>query len=299
MNILISINKGFIKYSKDMLFSLAYHNKDFLNVYLMYMDLEEREISDLKEYVQKSCHGMLIPCKFDSSNLQGMPTTNGKKAYFGLEAYSRLLCQFILPDEVEKILYLDVDMLINKDLSELYNLEFEGSYYIACSDIEANIDNSNKERLDLPMDYNYVNSGMLLINVKKLRKNHSAKYIYEFIRDVSNKLVYPDQDVLNLLYLKNIKVVSNRYNCVIKSLKCLKENISDIVIYHYAGQEKTWKIKGGRYNIKYLIPYYKCLYYQKRIMELVVIFVLHRIYHTYYIIWPNFKKVIKKIIRKN
>lgn len=288
MNILISVNRDFFEHAKEMLFSLASNNEEFLNIFLMHKELTNSMQEEIKQFIQNKCHGELHIVNFQIDELKNMPVTNGKGAYFGLEAYNRLFCQYVLPEEIDRILYLDADILINSNISTLYNMEFESNiFYVGCKD-ESAINKNDNIRLNLSSDYPYVNSGMLLINVKGLRNKYTIAEIIDYVKEKKEILLYPDQDILNLLYKDEIKVISNSYNYILKDIDFYKDEQPYII--HYAGQEKPWKIEGGKYKFYYLKPYYKNLIKQKKIIKLIEMFFLHR---GYYILF-KIKKCLKK-----
>lgn len=289
MNILISMNKSFVKYAKDMLYSLSSNNNEFLDIYLMYNNIDQKLISKFQIFIEKKCNGKLHLIKFNEKKLKNMPVTNGGKAFFGLEAYNRLFCQYFLPESVDRILYLDVDVIVDKNLSELYNMDFEDNMYIACRDLSGIKDNE-QERLGLDKEYQYVNSGVLLINVRKLREKYDINTLLSFIENNKSKLVYPDQDILNLFFYKEIKLISNKYNYVIKDVAHLTENIDEICIYHYAGCEKPWKASGGIHK-KYCIPYYYNLFKQKKFFKLIYLYFIHILY----LVCRKLKSILNRI----
>ena len=99
--------------------------------------------------------------------------------------------------DCDKALYLDTDILINDDLSMLYNLNLKDYIIGACPDI--NNKNFNK-RLDLPQSYTYFNSGMLLINPALWKKNRVSQKLANITKNSASILTYVDQDAFNLLF---------------------------------------------------------------------------------------------------
>lgn len=105
--------------------------------------------------------------------------------------YHRLLAPDILPESIDKIVYLDCDVIVEKDLKELFDIDL-GDNLIAAVEDEAALQNCI--RLDLDF---YFNSGVILFNIKKLRKfdlfNKCLSYFYK------NKgiITLQDQDILN------------------------------------------------------------------------------------------------------
>lgn len=290
MNILISTNRKFLKHAKEMLISLADSNNEFLNIFLLNNEIPEKIKQETKLFVKNRCHGKLTVIESKIDYLRNMPISDGKKAFFGIEAYNRLFCQFFLPENIDKILYLDSDILVNSDISKLYNMKLNTNIlYIACKD-ESAIHGDDNKRLNLPDNYSYVNSGVLLINIKDLRKKYTMEEIINFIKNKKDILKYPDQDILNLLYCNEIKTISNRYNFILKDIDYYDKNELAYII-HYAGLEKPWKIKGGRYKIAYLIYYYRILLKEKKFLKLICIFLLHRIYYVFCVLKKKLKKI--------
>lgn len=256
MNLLFSVNKKFLDELKDMLFSVAYNNKRFLNVYIMNIELDDDDINFLSKFVAERCHGKLIPLKFDISSIKNMPVTDDEGDYFGLEAYARIFSPYTVSEDVKRLLYLDADMLCNENLEELYDMDFEGNCIIACED--KGIDLETKKRLDLPMDYQYINSGVLLMNLEALRKEYTEEELVSLILSQSKILNYIDQDFINKNFKNKIKIVSNKYNFLTKDLDISKVDYKP-AIYHYAGSVKPWHDNVNRFSEELLAPYYENL----------------------------------------
>lgn len=119
----------------------------------------------------------------------------------------RLLLWDILPAEVDRVLHLDGDMIINRDLGELYETDFEDNDLVACKDVlaatarkEYCIKTHGKEFTHLFEEGKYFNAGMILMNVKKNRGKGLLKIYEELAKKLNYVLPYPDQDLLNLYH---------------------------------------------------------------------------------------------------
>ena len=99
---------------------------------------------------------------------------------------------------------------------------------------------------------------MLLINLQKLRENYTERDIVRLIRENQDKLVYPDQDFINLIFKDDIKIISNKYNLVIKDVRFNKLKEKPLII-HYAGSFKPWDDNVSRFEIEYMMPYYDAM----------------------------------------
>ena len=258
INILMSVNKKFLEHIEELLYSLVNYTDKALKIYLMYVETElnNDDLEYIKKFVEGTNQASVEPVKFDVRALEGMPVTDNEGAFFGMEAYSRLFCAFKLPEDMERILYLDADMICTGDIEELYNLDFDDKIWVAAPD--NGIQEKDLNRLGLPLDYKYINSGMLLINLKKLRTNYTERFIVEKIRENKDILIYPDQDFVNKIFKDEIKVVSTKYNLIAKDVR-YKDLDEKPLIIHYAGSTKPWHDDVSRFEIEYIEPYYTAM----------------------------------------
>ena len=88
-----------------------------------------------------------------------------------------------LPDNIDRILYLDSDTVVINKLNELYNMNFEDNYFIAATHIGKAVHKFNEMRLGIKQDEPYINTGVLLINLKELRKINIEKDVIDFIEN--------------------------------------------------------------------------------------------------------------------
>ena len=153
--------------------------------------------------------------------------------------------------QYDKILYLDVDMIIQKDLSELYNTEIGNMYAGVVCDVGDSFYNltgrTNVEK--------YFNAGMILYNAKKYRENGLCKKLVDIYTKQPKKLLLMDQDALNIAFNNQIKILSPIYNfqqscCEYWQKDVLKYyniqvndiKLENIVIIHYT-RMKPWIYK--------------------------------------------------------
>ena len=112
----------------------------------------------------------------------------------------------ILP-YVDKIIYTDIDVINLADLTEMYNIEFkEKMYYCATLDYKFMTDEIKKFGINITK---YINSGILLINLKDIRKDGIEKKIRDFISKY--ELKFPDQTAINAVCNNNIQILPYKY----------------------------------------------------------------------------------------
>jgi len=254
-----------------MLYSLFCSNEEnTFKIYLMHSRIPDIELEELNNYIVKNWpNNSLIPIKIPNDDFKNAPVLS----YYSEEMYYRLFAHKYLPQEMERILYLDPDILVINKINELYNVDFENNLFAACYHNKIFIKGINRIRLLHYQIEEYYNSGVLMMNLNLQRKRINEDEIYNFIEKNKAVLVLPDQDVLNSLYSKNIKNMDEtlynydtRFYSYYKFLSKGKVDMDYIfdktVILHFCGKKKPWKkpYSGEFYSL------YK--HYQKQVEKL-------------------------------
>lgn len=241
MNIAIATNETFVKYAYVMLTSLLENNRDReISIYVLMQD--EKLGSILKNLENK------YKVKIDIISMPDdiFPVNMVYTDFWPMEIWYRTALPILLPKEVERILYLDVDVVICKSLDKLYDVDFDGAMFAAAVDDfcpEGKQRELFKDHL-LDSNFRYFNSGVLLMNIEEMRRTNAFQLIVEKAVEKKELLSMPDQDILNFLYWDRIKYIDDLdYNFLArlqfkngKGYKWAKDNAT---IVHYAGH-KPW-----------------------------------------------------------
>ena len=213
MNLMIVTNSRYLAATRVMLYSFFQNHKGAVTVYLPYEDLTEAELKQLGEFCSSWEGKKLVPLYVGTDFKEEVRSRNG----IMVETYYRILGWKLLPPEVHRILYLDVDMVINGSLDELYQTDFKNAVFAVCEDIFGIINGfhqGNKARLGLGPDRSYFNAGMLLVNVDELRRTSEVEKILAQVYKDYERYEYNDQDVLNEMYQDRLIYVGwDQYNC--------------------------------------------------------------------------------------
>ena len=119
--------------------------------------------------------------------------------------YYKLLIPLIFPD-FERIIFLDSDTLIFKDISEMFNLPFNDTYILGYPFHTA--DSLYKFGIH---SKNYINAGVILINIKKIREDGKDLELINFTKKKGKRLFFLEQDAINYVYLKKIGLLPLKY----------------------------------------------------------------------------------------
>jgi lipopolysaccharide biosynthesis glycosyltransferase len=271
MNLTFVVNRNYVEPLKVFLYSFFAHHAGAVDVYMLYLNLDDDTLRGLTAYCASWEGKKLIPVKVDLGKLSDLYATEA----FPSEVYLKLLCADILPQDVSKVLCLDLDMVVNKPLDCLYATDLTGYPVAACKDIYGYIFGEcarNLARLGICGEYAYFNSGMLLFNLDYLREGDWGKRMLAFAKAHADNLKWPEQDVMNCLWAeKYLPVNWHDYNCppvmyVMKNSDVAEGRIdplcqADIAeitsfdgyadytqalcdnasIIHYIGETKPWK----------------------------------------------------------
>lgn len=214
MNIMIVTNSAYLKSTYIMLYSLfLQHHQEKMNIYLPYEDISENELAELTAFVESYAGKKICPLYVGEEFKTKVHSRNG----INVETYYRILGINLLPESVERTLYLDVDMVIRGSLNALYETKLGNAAFAVCEDIYGIINGfhaANKRRLLIPEEYSYFNAGVMLYNVKFLRDTGAVEKILDNIYQNYERYEYNDQDVMNEMYYDNLVYVGwDEYNC--------------------------------------------------------------------------------------
>ena len=181
-----------------------------------------------------------------SRELEGIKNSFKDVYHFSVAAYYRLFIASLFP-EYDKILYLDCDLVVLGDVSELYRTELGENIIGACP--EAFVQNTPEFRLyaelALGLDPDrYINTGVLLINLDAFRKYEIEKKFVELITEYDFDLLDPDQAYLNYLCCGKILILPNGWNKEPMPIRC--EGKKNIV--HFALYKKPWQYDDVMYG---------------------------------------------------
>ncbi len=246
MNILVTLDANYIPYLNVMLSSMLHANSgERFDVYLLQSSVTEEDTAQTRKILGKE--NRLILVNANEAGLQDAPTTSR----YPKEIYYRIFAAKYLPDNLDRILYLDPDIIVNGHLRELYDLPMEEYFFAAASHTGAIITSINSIRLDMEENSPYINSGVMLMNLKKLRAEQNYEDVFRFIEKRKNFLLLPDQDIISSLYGSKIYALdAYRYNMteyLYQTHSPFERGFdltwvrSHAVIIHYCGRNKPWK----------------------------------------------------------
>lgn len=249
MNLLFTLDENYLDPLFTALRSIFRSNdKEKMTIYLMHQNIPKNRISEVDQFVKGNGHTFFpVDCK--KTFLEEVIVNR----YYSIEMYYRLLAPFVLPIELDRILYLDPDIINLRSFSSFYKQDFEGKLFVATTHDYATkwIQPINNIRLGTLSSEDYFNTGVILMNLTLIRNTRNIEEITTAIRINKNRLVLPDQDIFNHLYWNEVKEADWRiYNLDARFYSQLKrvfprkfsiEWVEEKVVFiHYCGKHKPW-----------------------------------------------------------
>ncbi len=229
------------------------------NIYLIVKNVEQRDVQKVRLLEETNFEINIIDSKVQSEQFTKEDAHVSDMA----------LVKFALPEilnNLDKVLYIDGDIIIQDTLCELFNTRLENYYAAVVRDIMAEQGVPTvfqKLHSDLPF---YFNSGMMLLNLKKMRRDNIEKKLWEYKKNGIN--YYMDQDALNVVFDGNVKCIPWKYNYMVTLTRSMDkivfpqeyemdilsteaERLQEAKLIHLTDRMKPWK---------YVVPYYTELF---------------------------------------
>lgn len=225
----------------------------YLDFYVMIsgeVSKDDRNRMKLLENLYQNCSVKLIDMK---NKFQEIRMTDR----ITVPTYYRLALPSIMA-EYDKILYLDGDIIVRKDLWDMYSADIKDNYIAGVKDFGiVNSGESYAKRMGIKDLNKYVNAGILVMNINQMRKDNIEEKFNNFLPELKHRRLFNnDQDVINAICYDKIKFLSPEYNAMqhfcfdYKNIPHLvdcydmqeyKKSCIDPAIVHYTYVYKPWK----------------------------------------------------------
>ncbi|RZK45188.1 MAG: glycosyltransferase family 8 protein [Hymenobacter sp.] len=231
---------------------LENNKKNTIFFHVIATGISEEEQQKIEYYVAESNANIKF-YKIDLALAESFPISS---PHFTAATYYRLFFPALVPANVQRLLYLDVDIVVNKDLLKFYELEI-GNFVLAAA-----LDPGMKVRpeLNIVQHDSYFNAGVLLINIEKWRRLNITDKAIQYIIDYPERILHDDQDALNAVLINNWFRIDKKLNLQRLSVpnvsrEHLKSFIEGVVIIHYTSYDKPWN-RFCTHPLKYLYDFY-------------------------------------------
>lgn len=252
INLLFASDNDYLKYTATTLASVLESIRDPrpLRVFVMLdRELPEEALSKFSK-LQTIRDFEFVPLVVDASAFSNIRTTPG----ITIATYYRLLAHELLPIAIEKLLYLDSDLIVRKCISTLYDTDLTGFLFAGVND---SIHRDYSHKFGTPLDAPHINAGVMLMALKQLREVDFSARLSSFLKRKRYLITLGDQQIINGEFYDEILPLPVEWNVhgsmFDKSwrLSCsgLKNDYSvaelerateDPAVIHYTYKRKPW-----------------------------------------------------------
>lgn len=253
MDIVICINEQYLMPAGVMLCSLFENNEEErITIHALLGDGGDKCVGSLKEIVDRY-HQNIRFYQLNDPRLNAFPVgLSFQESFITKESYFRLFVMDILPQELEKVLYLDVDMVICGSICDLWNVDINKVAVGVVPDSFC-YDVHETNRIGYEVGLGIFNSGLMLINLRYWREHNVMKDFLEYATVAKDHLKYHDQDVLNYVFRHskielpirfNLQTIHMYHDCYrylhFSFFEDVREAFRHPTVIHYTGPDKPW-----------------------------------------------------------
>lgn len=248
--ILTTLDQNYLPQLQVLLTSLQINNpSESVTVYLLHSGIPEEALAGVGR--QCSAYGYaFVPIRVEDALFQDAPVTR----QYPKEMYYRLLAPQLLPRQLERVLYLDPDILIINPIRPLWETDLRGNLFGAAAHTGKTELANSVNQLRLGTQRDYYNSGVLLMDLDAGRREIRPQALFDYVEKHRKELILPDQDLLNGLFSWRVLELEdvlwnydarNYSNYLLRSggVCDLRWVMEHTAILHFCGKEKPWKPK--------------------------------------------------------
>ena len=222
---------------------------DDVMMYLLHNGMKDKTKKRLHKIAERFNVSLRL-IEIDADILKHCPV-DASIHYGNIMMYARLLLSSMLPD-LDKVIYLDCDLVVNGDLKDLWDFDVNG-VAVAMAPDHLYKDATTLERLKMT-NGEYLNSGVIVMNLEYWRKHNVQNRVLSFIEDNGKDLIYFDQDALNVTLQNERRKLPIKYDCtpyhLLRNLNNFPSEIYEEIhrariaptIFHYMGPTKPWSL---------------------------------------------------------
>lgn len=228
----------------------AIKNSDLQRGYkaiVLYQDLGADNISRLQSLQTENFKIELMPIRANMEALDDRMSNRLRCDYFTLTIYFRLFIPSMFP-QYDKGIYIDSDVVLTDDIAKLFDIDIGENYIGACNDLSiADIPPlvAYTEKAVGVNAKEYINSGVLLMNLKKMRDDDLEGHFLSLLNKYHFDSIAPDQDYLNAMCNGKIYYLEEKWDTMPNDAKPM---LTETSLIHYNLFSKPWCYDGIQYE---------------------------------------------------
>ena len=282
MDICFAINKEYVQHLSVAITSIIVNNADSpLEFHVLSKDLTDSD----RAVLLRTCRHKQVKINFHKVDDRMFADLKLNISHISRETYYRYILPELLPD-VSKALYLDADVIVKGSLREIWSLDINNYYMAGVFDTYIS-DIGYKGKVGFHNDDLYVNAGVLLFNLEKIRKDNKVEELFRNTRELASDVEYQDQDILNITFKGKILRLDQKYNYTFRDVVSnTKKELRDSVIVHFTGDRKPWDYFFATTNPAEVYYY---IYLLRSPFK--------RVFFQWFCTYPNFRHFVARVVK--
>lgn len=247
LHVTCSTDDNYVQHCMAMICSLFENNKAHeVIVHIFHHGLSIAS-QKLFEKLSSRYNNKVVFYDINPSTFEGV-ALNPNHTWLSMAAYYRFLISSLIPCEIDKILYLDCDIIVLQDISQLFKLQMQNYGVAAVKDCTP-YTLKHRDVMGLALNDHAFCSGVMLINLKYWREHNCEEQLFNYAREQKDNLLMEDQDVLNYVFRRKWFQLPYKYGrtplAVVPVDNTQKwfdiyEYVNEPCIFHYAAHVKPW-----------------------------------------------------------
>lgn len=278
VDVALCFNDAYLKHVGPLVYALSKNNSDldFL-IHVVYKNLSEQSLKTLSD-IEVLFPNISFDFRFLESTIIDQVTV--EHTHFPIETYFRLVLADVLYD-VDRLLYLDIDLLISGSIRGLWELDLQGACIAAAPEKDIYVYYQwYLDQLGMTEKDTYFSAGVLLFDLKQMRKRKLPEILVQEAIEKGESLRFCDQDLLNLYFKDEVVYFDQRYNYSSWQMANESKSLEDLSIEHFNGLLKPWSPimdhpQGGQRQFaavyqKYRREFYKLFHKEEALVSIIV-----------------------------
>jgi lipopolysaccharide biosynthesis glycosyltransferase len=277
VNIVLASDQNFMPYAAVTMASIlnSYNDTRHLRIFLLLNETFSNKNRKRFAKLQTIRSFDMIEVPADTSEFADILT----KSWFTAATFSRLLMHELLPRDIDKIIYLDSDLLVLNCIGKLYDHPISRDVLFA--GVEGWNSVHKRKAYGMPPDAPNINTGVMIVNLDLMRASNFSQKVRTFIASTSREIKLADQEIINSVFHNQISYIPLKWNVYQKLWKrkwvmtnagirnsfTIDEVMSAALspsIVHFAGQNKPWMSYAHPWSRKWL-HYLQMTPYEKEV----------------------------------
>lgn len=241
MKLAFTVTDSYIDYMGTTLLSILQTTAaDQVRVYLLTSDISaysRQKLARLEALFPALTIEVIL---VDEADFAGLPLN--RSHITRLEVYFRMAFARLLPESVDRVLYLDSDLLVQQDLLSLWETDLDGHYMAGVSEPPSEGAFDYRRSIGMTEPSLYFNSGVLLMDLAKIREDKIQDHLFAVGDQIKDKILLQDQDIINVALEGQIKPLDVTYNYGYMERMAGLRDETEVAILHFS-LEKPWQLQ--------------------------------------------------------